>query len=84
VGFQLSSPTRKMCRSELHKFIQVSGFQVEASPLQSPLLQGSTPKDATSTCLLISSLFFSRNLSHIVVCLRLVKVEFHRFEVIWG
>lgn len=57
VEFQLSSPTWKMCSSKLHKFIQVSGFQVKASPLQSTLLQGNTPKDATSNCLLMSSFF---------------------------
>lgn len=51
--FQLSSPSRKMRSSKLHKFIQVSGFQVQASPLQSSLIQGNTPKDASSNCLLM-------------------------------
>lgn len=75
VEFQLSSPTRKMCSSKLHKFIQVSGFQVKASPLQSPLLQGNTPKDATSNCLLMSFFFL---IYHIVVCQ--VKVGLGRWN----
>lgn len=44
-----------MCGSKLHECIQVSGFQVEASSVQSSLLQGNTRNDAASNFLLISS-----------------------------